>query len=83
MVEDSGDDRPIVRRVGIVATVRGAAEGIGLISLGRDLGIGHLVRLHIDALAALGIIEQRGVGRVRHLEVESLWIQEQQLKRVI
>ena len=65
------------------ATVRGAAEGIGLISLGRDLGIEHLVHLHIDASAALGIIERRGVGRVRHLEVGSLCIQWQQLKRII
>ena len=67
----------------MLAIVRGAADGIGFISLGRDLGIAHLVRLHIDASASLGIIEQRGVGRVRHLEVGSLWIQEQQLKRVI
>ena len=51
----------------LLATVRGAAEGIGLISLGRDLGIEYLIRLHIDASAALGIIERRGVGRVRHL----------------
>ena len=65
------------------AAVRGAAEGIGLISLGRDLGIEYLIRLHIDASAALGIIERRGVGRVRHLEVGSLWIQEQQLKRIV
>ena len=50
-----------------------------MISLGRDLGIEHLVRRHIDASAALGIIERRGVGRVRRLEVGSLWIQEQQL----
>ena len=54
-----------------------------MISLGRDLVDEHLVRLHIDASAALGIIGRRGVGRVRHLEVGSLWIQEQQLKRVI
>ena len=67
----------------LLATVRGAAEGIGLISLGRDLGIEYLIRLHIDASAALGIIERRGVGRVRHLEVGSLWIQEQQLKKII
>ena len=42
-----------------------------------------LVRLHVDANAALGIIERRGVGRVRHLDVGSLWIQEQQLRRII
>ena len=53
----------------LLATVRGAAEGIGLISLSADLGLQFKVRLHIDAAAALGIIERRGVGRVRHLDV--------------
>ena len=42
-----------------------------------------LVSLHVDASAALGIIERRGVGRVRHLDVGSLWIKEQQFKRII
>ncbi len=45
------------------------AEGIGLISLSVDLGLQFKVRLHIDAAAALGIIERRGVGRVRHLNL--------------
>ena len=67
----------------LLATVRGAAEGIGLISLGRDLGFEYLVRLHIDASAALGTIERRGVGRVRHLEFGPLLIQEQQLKKIV
>ena len=42
-----------------------------------------LVRFRVGARAALGIIEGRGVGRVRHLDVGSLWIQEQQLGRII
>ena len=46
----------------LLATVRGAAEGIGLISLSADLGLRFKVRLHIDVAAALGIIERRGVG---------------------
>ena len=67
----------------LIATVRGATEAIGLVSLALDLGIVMLVRLHIDASAALGIIERRGVGRVRHLDVGTLWLQEQQLRRVV
>ena len=67
----------------LLATVRGATEGIGLISLAVDLGLSLKVRLHIDAAAALGIIERRGVGRVRHLDVGTLWLQEQQLRKVV
>ena len=35
----------------------------------------------IDAAAALGILERQGVGRVRHLDISVLWLQEQQLCR--
>ena len=65
----------------LLATVRGAAEGLGLISLSADFGLVFKVRLHIDAAAALGIIGRRGVGRVRHLDVGALWLQEQQLRK--
>ena len=56
----------------LLATVRGATEGINLTSLARDLGMEFLVRLHVGASAALGIIERRGVARVRHLDIGSL-----------
>ena len=67
----------------LLATVRGVAGGIGLISLSADLGLRFKVRLHSDAAAALGIIESRGVGRVRHVNAETLWLQEQQFRKVI
>ena len=38
----------------LLATVQGAAEGIGLISLDRGLGSELFICLHIDASAALG-----------------------------
>ena len=57
-----------------LSSVKGAAEGIGLVSLAKDLGIAIGVRLHIDAAAALGILERRGVGKVRHLDVGPLWL---------
>ena len=41
------------------------------------------VRLHVDASAALGIVERRGVGRVRHLDVGTLWLQAQQLHKAV
>ena len=67
----------------LIATVKGATEAIGVLSLAKDLGIEFSIRMHIDASAALGIVERRGVGRVRHLDVGMLWLQEQQLRQVI
>ena len=67
----------------LLASVKGAVEALGIVSLGKDLGIDVGVRLHLDAAAALGILERRGVGRVRHLDVASLWLQEKELRRII
>ena len=54
-----------------------------MVSLVCDLGIEMDVRLHVDASAVLDIIERRGVGRVRHLDVGTLWAQEHNLRKVV
>ena len=57
--------------------VKGISEAIGLRSLGADLGEGgaQLV-VHADASAAIGICRRTGIGKVRHLAVGQLWVQE-------
>ena len=67
----------------LIGTVKAATEALGIISLGKDLGIYLQARLHVDASAAIGILDRRGVGRVRHLDVGMLWMQEQRLRRVL
>ena len=41
------------------------------------------VALHMDASAALGVMQRKGVGKVRHIDVSTLWLQEQQLRQTI
>ena len=67
----------------LIAVVRAACEGLGMIALADDFGVDLQARLHIDASAALGVLQRQGVGRVRHLDVGVLCLQEQQLKRII
>ena len=67
----------------LIAVVKAACEAIGTVSLADDLGINLRVWLHVDAAAALGILERQGVGRVRHLDIGVIWLQEQQLRRVV
>ena len=67
----------------LLATVKAASEALGMMSLGEDLGISFRTRIHIDATAAMGILERRGVGRVRHLDVGTLWLQEQSLRQAV
>ena len=59
------------------AALRGAAEGLALQALGRDLGIEMGVKLWSDSTSARGIACRRGLsGRTRHLETKFLWLQE-------
>ena len=54
---------------------KGISAGLGMKSLINDLGFAIKVRVHSDACAAIGMARRRGLGRVRHLDVEDLWIQ--------
>ena len=56
--------------------VRGATEALGMSSLLADMGLETRMQLHLDAAAAKGIVERRGLSKVRHLDVNVLWLQE-------
>ena len=60
----------------LAGILKGTSEGMGLRSLAQDLGL--LVTLHIrtDSTAAIGICRKTGLGKVRHLAVGQLWVQE-------
>ena len=63
--------------------IKGSSEGLGLVTLAGDFGSEVKVRVHVDATAAMGIVERRGLSRVRHIEVDHLWIQEQEARRML
>ena len=56
--------------------VKGAAQAIGLQSVGIDLGNRWSIMMKSDATAAIGMCRRRGLGKVRHLAVADLWIQD-------
>ena len=56
--------------------VTGATHALGLRSIALDLGIRLDVVLWSDASAAIGIARRKGLGKVRHLDVADLWIQD-------
>ena len=67
----------------LFGAVRGGVEALGAQTLLRDLGIDCEAKLVLDASAALGILQRQGVGRVRHLDVGALWLQEKEAQRKI
>ena len=60
----------------LAAVIRGATEGLGMQSVLRDLGRDVDVVISSDATAATGMVRRQGLGRVRHLAVSDLWIQQ-------
>ena len=56
--------------------VRGAGVGLGYQSLLRDLGIHVGLRVWTDSSAAIGICSRQGLGKLRHLDTHTLWIQQ-------
>jgi hypothetical protein len=58
------------------AVVRGFSEALGLQSVARDLGVELEPEVHADSSAAIGICRRCGIGKVRHLAVAQLWVQD-------
>ncbi len=56
--------------------VRGAGVGLGYQSLLRDLGIQVGLRVWTDSSAAIGICSRQGLGKLRHLDTHTLWVQQ-------
>ena len=60
----------------LYGTVRASCELLGVRSLARDYGRWLDGRLYADASAALGIIHRQGLGKLRHLDTSTLWVQQ-------
>ena len=58
------------------AMVEGAARTLGLQSMLREVGVEVKIVLQTDSAAAKSYASQRGLGRMRHIEVKDLWLQE-------
>ena len=56
--------------------VNWGSTGLGMKSLYRDIGQAPTLRLWTDSSATVGICSRQGLGKLRHLECTSLWIQQ-------
>ena len=57
--------------------VKGASNALGIVGMLRDIGLNLAINLHTDSSAAKGIASRRGLGKVRHIELCELWLQDQ------
>ena len=56
--------------------VKGASVLLGMLSVAKDLNIPLKGELWSDSSAAIGIASRKGLGKVRHLHTQYLWVQE-------
>ena len=58
------------------AMAKGASIGLGIQGMLDDFGISGSIEVRTDSSAAKGICSRRGLGKVRHIELCELWLQE-------
>ena len=60
----------------LVAMCKLAAEMIGIASVAADFGTDTKIIMYADSSAAIAISKRRGSGKLRHINIGLLWIQE-------
>ena len=59
-----------------MALVKATSEAIGLAQLALGLGLQLDVGVYVDSSAALAVASRKGNGRLRHVKIGHLWVQE-------
>ena len=60
----------------LVAVVKMSCELMGLMQMMKEWGLHRSGRVWVDSAAALGIVRRKGNGKMRHVRVSQLWVQE-------
>ena len=67
----------------LYGVIRVSTESLGISTLLEDFGVdGVKVRVGMDANTAIGVVQRRGLNKLRHVELDVLWLQEQQARRL-
>ena len=70
----------------LVALSKLAMEILGVRSMAMEWEItkdGEICQLYTDASAALSIAKRQGAGKMRHIDVKNLWLQEKSLQKIL
>ena len=63
--------------------VKGASVALGYQAMMADLGHSLAVRVWTDSTATMGICGRRGLGKLRHIDTQCLWIQQKVRSKAI
>ena len=53
-------------------------EVLAIANMAAEMFMGLPLRLLTDSSAARGIVQRQGAGKVKHLDIKSLWVQERE-----
>ena len=67
----------------LTAMVKCTCEGLGLMSLLKDWGLQMSLTVLADSSAALGVARRRGAGKIRHVKIGLLWIQDMRDEKLV
>ena len=68
----------------LYGVIRASTESLGVSTLLEYFCMsGVKCRIGMDASAAIGIVQRCGLNKLRHVELDVLWIQEQQARRLL
>ena len=60
----------------LTAVVKCSCETIGILQLAADWFMELEGEVLVDSSAALGVVSRKGAGKLRHVRVGQLWVQE-------
>ena len=60
----------------LMALVKAASEGIGLTQLAESWGVELKANIFVDSSAALAVTNRKGCGKLRHVRIGHLWVQQ-------
>ncbi len=69
-------DRAVLVRGRVYAIVKAASQALGLRAMAKDLGVDLKIKIITVVAAAKGVSLRRGIGQVRHIQVNQSWIQD-------
>ena len=67
----------------LVALTKATAETMGILSMIRDLGRSLKGVVYADSSAALAIADRLGSGKLRHINIRMLWLQEKERRKEV
>ena len=60
----------------LTALVKASCEAVGLAQMAQEWGIQLEAEVMVDSSAAIGVVNRKGNGKLRHVRIGQLWVQE-------